>query len=113
VGIAPLACGLLTDLLTRLGLRRLAWIAAHLVRDLSGGEEAADDQLRERVRDLAVGLQVGLNVLLHGERHVRVADAPAQRLPVDLRVPTGREQCSNLANGSGFRWSPGGIGQGW
>src|SRR5437762_712139 len=86
VGIAPLACGLLTDLLTRLGLRRLAWIAAHLVRDLSGGEEAADDQLRERVRDLAVGLQVGLNVLLHGERHVRVTDAPAQRLPVDLRV---------------------------
>ncbi len=27
--------------------------------------------------------------------------------------PTGREQCSNPANGSGFRWSPGGIGQGW
>jgi hypothetical protein len=28
-------------------------------------------------------------------------------------LETGREQCSNPANGSGFRWSPGGIGQGW
>ena len=47
----------------------------------------ANDQLSERVRHLAVRLQVGLNVLLHGERHVRVTDAPAERLPVDLRVP--------------------------
>jgi hypothetical protein len=49
-------------------------------------ERAADDQLGERVGDLAVGLQVGLDVLLHGERHVRVADAVAQRLPVDLGI---------------------------
>jgi hypothetical protein len=38
------------------------------------------------VGDLAVSLQVGLDVLLHGERHIRVADAMAERLPVDLRV---------------------------
>ena len=36
---------------------------------------------------LAVGFQVGLDVLLHGERHVCVPDALAQRLPVDLGVP--------------------------
>ena len=37
-------------------------------------ERTADDQLGERVGDLAVGLQVGLDVLLHGERHVGVTD---------------------------------------
>jgi hypothetical protein len=34
-----------------------------------------------------VCFEVGLDVLLHGERHIRVADAVAQRLPVDLGVP--------------------------
>jgi hypothetical protein len=76
----------LTDLLTRLGLHRLASIAAHLVPDLSGGESAANDQLSERVGHLAVGLQVGLDVLLHGERHVCVPDALAECLPVDLCI---------------------------
>jgi hypothetical protein len=57
-----------------------------LVLDHDRGEGTADDQLCERVRDLAVGLQVGLDVLLHGERHVRVADPDAERLPVDLRI---------------------------
>jgi len=33
-------------------------------------ERTANDQLGERVCDLAVALQIGLNVLLHGERHV-------------------------------------------
>jgi hypothetical protein len=63
--------------------RRLA--GAALVLD-AGCQRPADDQLRERVRDLAVRLQVGLDVLLHGERHVGVADALAQCLPVDLRI---------------------------
>ena len=35
---------------------------------------------------LAVGLQVGLDVLLHRERHVRMTDPLAERLPVDLRI---------------------------
>ena len=48
-----------------------------LVRDLSRGKRAADDQLSQRRRDPAVGLQVSLYVLLPGERHVRVPDAPA------------------------------------
>jgi hypothetical protein len=60
--------------------------AARLVCDLDGDERAAYDQLSKRVRHLAVGLQVGLHVLLHRERHVRVADAAAERLPVDLRI---------------------------
>ena len=38
-----------------------AWSPARLTRDLGGGERAAaDDQLGERIRDLTVGLQVGL-----------------------------------------------------
>jgi hypothetical protein len=32
--------------------------AARLLGDLDGGERAADDQLRERVSNLTVGLQV-------------------------------------------------------
>jgi hypothetical protein len=35
---------------------------------------------------LAVGFQVRLDVLLHGERHVRVPDPLAEGLPVDLRI---------------------------
>jgi hypothetical protein len=38
------------------------------------------------VRDRAVGLQAGLDVLLHRERHVGVAEPYAQRLPVDLGI---------------------------
>jgi hypothetical protein len=30
--------------------------------------------------------KVGLDVLLHGECHVRMTDAPAQRLPIDPRI---------------------------
>jgi hypothetical protein len=37
---------------------------ARLVGHFYRSERAADDQLRERVGDLAVGLQVGLDVLL-------------------------------------------------
>ena len=59
---------------------------ASRLSDLERGQRSADNQLRERVGDLAVGLQVGLDVLLHGERHIRVADAMAQRLPVDLGI---------------------------
>jgi hypothetical protein len=41
-----------------------------LVGYLDRDERAADDQLRERVGDPAIGLQVGLDVLLYGERHL-------------------------------------------
>jgi hypothetical protein len=51
-----------------------------------GSKRAPDYQLGERGGYLAVGLQVGLDVLLHGERDVRVADPLAQRLPVDLGI---------------------------
>jgi hypothetical protein len=51
-----------------------------------GGKRAPDDQLGERGGYLAVGLEVGLDVLLHGERDVRVAYPLAQRLPVDLGI---------------------------
>ena len=54
---------------------------------ISGSERAADDQLRERVRYLSIGLQVGLNGVLHRERHVRMPNPLAERIPVDLRVP--------------------------
>jgi hypothetical protein len=37
-----------------------AWSPARLTRDLGGGERAAYDQLGGRIRDLTVGLQVGL-----------------------------------------------------
>jgi hypothetical protein len=43
-------------------------------RLIYGGERAANDQLGECGGHLAVGLQVSLDVLLHGERHVRVPD---------------------------------------
>jgi hypothetical protein len=58
-----------------------------LVRGLGRGEGTAYDQLRERVRVPATGLWDRLNVLRDGERQVRLPDAPAERLPVDLRVP--------------------------
>lgn len=35
---------------------------------------------------LSIGFQVGLDVLLHGERHVCVPDPLAEGLPVDLRI---------------------------
>ena len=41
-----------------------------------GHQQAADDQASERVSNFAVGFQVGLNVLLHGEGNIGVADAP-------------------------------------
>jgi hypothetical protein len=73
------------------GLRGLmAATPVRLVRDLGGNQRAADDQLCERVGHLAVRLKVGLNVPLHRERHVGVADALAQGLPVDLRVAASR-----------------------
>src|ERR1700747_2715886 len=53
---------------------------------LYGRERPADYQLGERFGDMPVGFQVGLDILLHGERHIRVADAMAQRLPVDLGI---------------------------
>ena len=59
-----------------------------LMRNLDGGERAGDHQLRQRVRRLAIAFGVSLNVLRGGERHVRLPGAPAQRLPVDLRVPS-------------------------
>jgi hypothetical protein len=36
-------------------------------------EEVADDQLHQGVGHLAVGIEVGLQVVLHGERDVRVS----------------------------------------
>jgi hypothetical protein len=54
--------------------------------DLHGDERTADYRLRQGVGHLAVGLQVGLDVLLHGERYVRVTDPLAEGLPVDLRI---------------------------
>jgi hypothetical protein len=54
--------------------------------DLHRGERTADDQLRQSISDLTVSFQVGLDVLLHGERHIRVADPLTQRLPVDLGI---------------------------
>ena len=44
-----------------------ALAAVRLTDDLGGCERAADDRLSERVRHLAVGLQVGPDMLLHGE----------------------------------------------
>jgi hypothetical protein len=63
---------------------------------LGGGERATEDQRGQRVGDLAVGFQVGLYVLLHGERHVGVSNALAQRLPVDLGVAA----CGGVASRS-------------
>ena len=40
---------------------RRALIRARLIRDLGGSDRPADDQRGERVRNLAAGLQVGLN----------------------------------------------------
>ncbi len=39
------------------------------------------------VLEPAIGLRVRLSVRRDGERHVRLPDVPAERLPVDLRVP--------------------------
>ena len=79
----PSACGLCTDLCTG-ACSSSAF--ARLVGDFYRSERAADDQLRQRVRHLAVGLQVGLDVLLHRERYVSVTDPLAERLPVDLLI---------------------------
>jgi hypothetical protein len=54
--------------------------------DLHRGERAADDQLRQGGSDLSAGFQVGLDILLHGERDIRVSDPLTQRLPVDLGI---------------------------
>jgi hypothetical protein len=62
------------------GQSRCVGRAAGRLIDYDGGERAADDQLGERVRDLAVGLQVGLDVLLHRERYVSVAEPYAECL---------------------------------
>jgi hypothetical protein len=61
-----------------------------LASQLDGRERPADDQRRERVCYLPVGRQVGLHVLPHRERHVRMADARAQGLPVDLGITARR-----------------------
>jgi hypothetical protein len=77
----PFACSLRTDLCTG------ACSSGALARtDLHGGERSADDQLRQGSGDLAVGFEIGLDVLLHRERDIRMSDALAQRLPVDLRI---------------------------
>jgi hypothetical protein len=73
--------------LARVSVGRCAPVLARFVRDHAGGQGPADDQLSERVRHLPVSFEVSLNVLLHLEGHVRMPDPPAQRLPVDLRVP--------------------------
>jgi hypothetical protein len=65
---------------------RRALVRARLIRDLGGSDRPADDQRGERVRDLAAGRQAGRNLLLQHERHVRVPDVLAQRIPVDLRI---------------------------
>jgi hypothetical protein len=54
-----------------------------LVVDLISDQQAADDQVGERVRNLAVGFKVGLDVLLHSERNVGVADSLGQSFPVE------------------------------
>jgi len=50
-----------------------------LACDLCRRERPAD-QLGQRGRHLGVRLQVGLDVLLHGERDIGLTDAPAERL---------------------------------
>ena len=55
-----------------------------------GCQRPADDQLCECVSDLPIRLQVSLHVMLHREPHVRMADALAERLPVDLRIAASR-----------------------
>ena len=54
--------------------------------DLHRGERTANDQLRQGGSDLTVGFEVGLDILLHGERDIRVSDPLTQRLPVDLGI---------------------------
>ncbi|WP_246116129.1 hypothetical protein [Trebonia kvetii] len=44
-------------------------------RSVFGHKQAADDEVSERVRNLAVGFEVGLHVLLHRERDVGMPDA--------------------------------------
>lgn len=51
---------------------RRALVRARLICDLGGSDRPADDQRGERVRSLAAGLQVGLNVLVQRERHARI-----------------------------------------
>src|SRR5205807_4050371 len=65
----PSACGLCTDLCTAARSSR-----ALTRSDLHRGERTADDQLRQGGSDLPVGFQVGLDILLHGERDIRVSD---------------------------------------
>jgi hypothetical protein len=68
-----------------------------LARQLIGHKSSSDDEFGQCVRDLAVGFQIGLNVLLHSEGHVRVADALAERLPVNLRGPASASPCTSTA----------------
>jgi hypothetical protein len=77
-------------------VRPLAMVRPHrsvrgvLVLDRDQQERVTDDQLGKRDRKLPVALQIGLGVLLHSERDLRVADPLARCLPIDLRVPTRR-----------------------
>jgi hypothetical protein len=48
-------------------------------RGLCGEELAADDQFGEGARDLPVGFQVGLDVLLHGESDVGAGQTIVRR----------------------------------
>jgi hypothetical protein len=77
-------------------------LAVSVVWDLDGCQRPADDERGERVRDLAVGLQVSLDVLPQGEGHVRMTDPGTERLPVDLRIAAvyfslgARDEAENL-----------------
>ncbi len=52
--------------------------------------EVSDPPMISSASVLATSLEIRLDVLLHRERHVGVADSLAQRLPVDLGITAER-----------------------
>ena len=67
---------------------KLPHLGRHLAPlGLQDGHDASENQLGEGGCDLAVHLQVGLHVLPHRERHVRVPDALARWLGLGQIIP--------------------------
>jgi hypothetical protein len=50
---------------------------------LVGGQRSANDWFGQSVGDLTIRDEIGLDVPLHRERNISVADPFAERLPVD------------------------------
>ena len=59
---------MLTDLLTGVTPLAVGLVALVLDRRVLRHKQAANDQVGERVRNFAVGFEIGLRVLLDGER---------------------------------------------